>query len=54
MISSYLILAVAIIGSSLDKWISRAFLKKKPLCNEYLLTGWDLQAQLLDLELQLR
>lgn len=38
MISSYLILALAIIFSSLDKWISRSFLKKEPLCNEYLLT----------------
>ncbi|MCF7506375.1 EamA family transporter [Vibrio sp. L3-7] len=37
MISSYSILAIAIILSSLDKWISRVFLKKNPLCNEYLI-----------------
>ncbi|CAK2835243.1 membrane hypothetical protein [Vibrio crassostreae] len=37
MISSYSILTIAIILSSLDKWISRIFLKKNNLCNEYLL-----------------
>ncbi|PMK36360.1 hypothetical protein BCT56_02280 [Vibrio lentus] len=37
MISSYTILALAMTLSSLDKWISRVFLKKTPLCNEYLL-----------------
>ncbi|TFH90278.1 EamA family transporter [Vibrio ouci] len=31
------VLALAVIFSSLDKWISRVFLKKTPLCNEYLL-----------------
>ncbi|CAH7207609.1 membrane hypothetical protein [Vibrio chagasii] len=37
MISSYSILTIAIILSSLDKWTSRIFLKKNNLCNEYLL-----------------
>lgn len=37
MISSYSILAIAITLSSLDKWISRVFLKRNNLCNEYLL-----------------
>jgi uncharacterized membrane protein len=37
MISSYTILVLAMTLSSLDKWISRVFLKKNPLCNEYLL-----------------
>lgn len=37
MISSYFILTLAITFSSLDKWVSRIFLKITPLCNEYLL-----------------